>query len=117
MGLEDIRTLSLKNLLSTLPNNEEKWIPQVLHTVATEGRGIKELVDVIESHYSYNQKQGIQQRNLKKRYKRRVMKLISDDFKEYFWNDTRFRQLENELEKDQHNRKTPYLLANQMLEK
>ena len=109
--------LTLKNFLSTLSIDEDNWLPQVVHTIATEGKGTDELVDSIESHRTFNEKQGIQQQNMDDRYRRKIMEIITDDYVEKFWDDTNCSDLQEELKKNHHDRTSPYDLAKQMLGK
>jgi LAO/AO transport system kinase len=109
--------LTLKNFLSTLSIDEDNWLPQVVHTIATEGKGTDELVDSIESHRTFNEKQGIQQQNWDDRYRRKITEIITDDYVEKFWDNTNCSELQEELKKNHHDRTSPYDLAKQMLEK
>ena len=109
--------LTLKNFLSTLSIDEDNWLPQVVHTIATEGKGTDELVDSIESHRTFNEKQGIQQQNWDDRYRRKITEIITDDYVEKFWDDTNCSELQEELKKNHHDRTSPYILAKQMLER
>jgi len=46
------------NLKSVLPEDREGWTPPVLTTVASEGKGVSELADRLEAHFSYLQESG-----------------------------------------------------------
>ena len=109
--------LTLKNFLSTLSIDEDNWLPQVVHTIATEGKGTDELVDSIDSHRTFNEKQGIQQQKMDDRYRRKITEIITDDYVEKFWDDTNCSELQEELKKNHHDRTSPYDLAKQMLGK
>ena len=107
--------ITLKNFLYTLPIDEGKWRPQVIHTVASEGRGTNELMGSIDSHRSFNEKQGIHKQKMEERYRQWITELITDDYVERFWDDTNCLKLQRELKKNQHHRSSPYDLAKQML--
>ena len=109
--------ITLKNFLSTLSIDENNWSPQVVHTIATEGEGTDELVDFIDSHRTFNEKQGIQQQKMDERYRRRITEIITNDYVEKFWDDTNSSELQKELKKNHHDRTSPYDLAKQMLER
>ena len=110
-------TITLKNFLSTLSNEENKWLPEVVPTVATEGSGIVELIEFIEKHKSFNLTHGIQKAKIDDRYKKRVIRIITDDLMDSFWTDNNGFELECELEKKYNERKSPYDLAKQFLVK
>ena len=109
--------ITLKNFLSTLSLEENKWLPEVVSTVATEGSGINELIEIIEKHKSFNLKHGIQKAKIDDRYKKRVIRIITDDLMDNFWTDNNCFELESELEKKYNQRKSPYGLAKQLLVK
>ena len=110
-------TITLKNFLSTLSYEENKWLPEVVPTVATEGSGIVELIEFIEKHKSFNLTHGIQKAKINDRYKKRVIRIITDDLMGNFWTDNNGSELECELEKKHNERKSPYDLAKQLLVK
>ena len=107
--------LTLQNFLTTLSKDENNWLPRVVHTVATEGRGIDELVSSIDSHKSFNEKQGIHKQKMDERYIYRLTELIKDDYMGKFWNDENISDLKRELDKNLLKRLSPYDLANKML--
>lgn len=107
--------ITLKNILSTLTIEDSQWLPQVVATVATEGKGIEELMNSIDAHKSFNKTQGIQKVKIDDRYKKRVMKLIADDLMDDFWKDKNHSELHSELEKQPDHRQSPYNLAKQLM--
>ena len=109
--------VTLKNFLSTLSIDEDYWLPQIVHTVATEAKGTDELVNSIDSHRIFNENQGIQQQKMDDRYRRRITEIITSDYVEKFWDDTNSSELQEELKKNHHDRTSPYDLAKQMLER
>ena len=109
--------ITLQNFLATLSKDEDHWSPQVVHTVATEGKGTDELIFSINSHRFFNEKQGIHKQKMEERYRQRITEIITDDYVERFWDDTNCLKLQRELKKNHHDRTSPYDLAKQMLRK
>ena len=110
--------ITLKNILSTITIEKNQWLPQVVSTVATEGKGIDKLISSVHSHKKYIESQGIQKKKRDERYKRRVTKIITDDLLDEFWKDKIHSELRSELEKKYNLRQSPYDLAKKlMLEK
>ena len=107
--------ITLKNILSTLTLEDSQWLPQVVTTVATEGKGIKELINSIDAHRSFTQTKGIQKVKLDDRYKKRVMQIIADDLMDTFWKDNNPSELQSELEKQPDHRQSPYDLAKKLM--
>ena len=107
--------ITLKNLLSTL-THDDAWQPEVIHTIATEGKGIDELLGYIRSHQTYNKDQGIQKQNFEDRYRRRINALINEEFQQKFWDKTKKSLLQSELQKDHKDRMSPYVLTRNLLQ-
>ena len=107
--------ITLKNLLSTLPVDEDTWQPEVINTIATEGKGTDCLLKSLRSHQSFNKSKGIQRQKYNNRYQQRVNVLISTKIQDKFWNKDKTDILESELQKGQHDRISPYLLAKKLL--
>lgn len=107
--------ITLKNILSTLTLEDSQWLPQVVTTVATEGKGIKELINSIDAHKTFTQTKGIQKVKLDNRYKNRVMQIIADDLMDTFWKDNNPSELQSELEKQPDHRQSPYDLAKKLM--
>ena len=109
--------ITMKNFLSTLIIQDDSWMPQVIQTTATENKGTTALVELIEAHQVFNEKHGIQHHKMGERYKNRVMEFIKNKLIQFFWNDSKRKQLQYELEMNPQDRKSPYNLANQLLDK
>ena len=107
--------ITLKNLLSTL-THDDAWQPEVIHTIATEGKGIDELLRYIRSHQTYNKDRGIQKQNFEDRYRRRINALINEEFQQKFWDKTKKSLLQSELKKDHKDRMSPYVLTRNLLQ-
>ena len=107
--------ITLQNFLTTLSKDEDNWLPQIVHTVATEGKGTDELVSSIDSHRLFNAKQGIHKHKMEERYRQKITEFIAADYVERFWDDTNCLKLQIELKKNHHDRTSPYDLAKQML--
>ena len=105
----------LKKMLPAASNDDGHWIPPVIHTVATEGKGTDELANNIDSHRSFNKAQGVQKQKMEERYKCRITELITDDYIEKFWDDRNHSELQRELKKNHQDRISPYELAKKML--
>ena len=71
---------SLVNELPATAQDESPWQIPVQETVATEGKGIEELVDLVEAHRAYLQKTGEWLRREKERSRREVEQLLQARF-------------------------------------
>ena len=108
--------ITLKNLLSTLTIDDDTWKPEVIHTIATEGKGTDELLKNINSHQSFNNSKGIQRQKFEDRYRRSVNALINEEFQNKFWDEVKTGLFKSEVQKDHKDRMSPYLLARKLLQ-
>ena len=108
--------ITLKNILSTMTYDDDNWQPEVMHTIATEGKGTGELLECIRSHQSYIKSKGIQRQKIEDRYQRRVNTLINAEFQQKFWDETKTGLLKSELKKDDKERMSPYVLARKLIQ-
>ena len=107
--------ITLQNLLSTLTYDDNTWQPEVIHTIALEGQGIDALLKSIRSHKAFKKSTGIQRQKFDDRYKRRVNGHISSEYQQKFWDEAKTRLLQSELQKNQQDRLSPYLLSRKLL--
>ena len=108
--------ITLQNLLSTMPIDNDVWRATVIRTIATEGKGIEDLVDNINSHHEYIYSNGMECKNFDDRYQRRLNACINSEFQNKFWDKTKHGLLIAELKKSQKKRLSPYLLSKKLLE-
>ena len=108
--------ITLQNLLSIIPIDNDSWITPVIRTIATEGKGMEELVTNINSHYEYNQANGLRYEKFDERYQRRLNAYVNLDLQNKFWNKIKQKSLIAELKKSQKERMSPYLLSKKLLE-
>ncbi|SVD11755.1 uncharacterized protein METZ01_LOCUS364609, partial [marine metagenome] len=90
--------ITLKNILSTF-TYDDIWHPEVIQTIATEGKGTDDLLKSIHSHQAFNKSQGIQRQKFEDRYQRRVNAHINVEFQQKFWDETKKNLLKSELQK------------------
>jgi LAO/AO transport system kinase len=74
-GKREAAPMAAKTLAGKEP---DLWIPPILRTVATEGRGIAELVQAIHRHYQYLQATGDWQRREQARLETELELLLQD---------------------------------------
>ncbi|MBC8213681.1 MAG: methylmalonyl Co-A mutase-associated GTPase MeaB [Candidatus Marinimicrobia bacterium] len=106
--------ITLKNLLSVLPNNPDVWKPKVVKTIAIQNDGIDELVQASEEHRKHIISTGHHHRKLKQRYIRKIKELIVSKFELEFWNDENQKILDKEIAKDRQKRLSPYQLVQKL---
>ena len=107
--------ITLNNLLSTF-TSYDIWVPEVIHTIALEGKGIDDLLKSIHSHQVFNKSKGIQIQKIEDRYQRRVNAYINEEFQQKFWDEEKTGLMESEIQKNQQDRLSPYLLSRKLLD-
>jgi len=59
--------------------DDDEWDPQVVETVATEGRGVDDLIDVLDDHYAHLRETGELDRRERTRYAEKIRQLLRAD--------------------------------------
>ena len=94
--------LRLSNMLQL--SDKDRWVPSIVKTVAINDVGIDSLKDELSSHNNYL----INSNKSFKKYNKRLIKKIKykliNEFESSFWNEDRYKVLNEEIEKDIKNR-------------
>jgi len=101
---------SLEQLLS-MKTNDSTWNTPVCQTIATQGEGIEELLQLLESHQTYLKASGTHARKRRQRAQQRVETLVAREVMSDFWSKERRDTLDAGLETV-----PPYQLARTILE-
>lgn len=110
---------SVRDLQIMIRESEKKgWIPVVQKTVATEKRGIKELVSSIQEHRSYLRdsklwEQKRVERNMK-RLKDELIKKFNDELQSYTESNSELKELINKVKNGE---KDPFTMTDKIFEK
>lgn len=111
----DQAVMSIKMILGFRPHDAVSWMPDVLKTVAGEGKGIKEVGDLIAKHHSHLQQTGSLIARRRKRMKDRIEEIVQDQLKVEFWGAERSQQLLREMDAVMNFERTPYQVAQKLL--
>lgn len=109
---------SIKNVLNLDNSTGNGWVPSIIKTIATEDKGISELVEILLNHDSYIKSQkNISTSKISKRYISKVEKILAKNMMDKFWSETRKDLLNAELSKTINERISPFNFATKLLEK
>ena len=109
---------SIKNVLNLDDDVSNDWVPSILKTIATEDKGVKELVEELNKHDLFiNEEENLLSSRINKRYASKVQEILSEKLDEKFWNDTNKEIFDFELSKNVDDRMSPYSLDDKLLEK
>ncbi len=91
------------------------WMPEVVRTVASEGRGIDDLSQALERHHRSLESQGGLAERRRNRLKRHISDLVSERLKKEFWSEERDSLLEQRLEDLLRRDANPYDIVEELL--
>jgi len=112
----DQAVMSLKMILGFRAHTGESWMPEVLKTQASEGKGTGEVAELIHRHRLFLETTGALERNRKLRLERRIREIIEDQLHVEFWNSERSRELHQRLDLLLQRQSNPYDVAASLLE-
>ncbi len=108
--------MSLKMILGFRSHDAESWMPDVLRTQASEGKGIEEVAEFIRKHRLFLEGTGGLERKRKSRLEHRIREIIEDRLTVEFWNTQRSRELHEKLDLLLQRQSNPYDVAADLLE-
>jgi GTPase len=107
---------ALKTILGMRDHNESSWMPDIIRSIATENKGIKEINDEINRHRAYLLKTKKFYANREKRMKSRIKDIVEGKLRRELWSETRENSLNLSLEKTINGSLSPYHIAEEILE-
>jgi LAO/AO transport system kinase len=105
---------SIKTVLGFKPHSDG-WNPDVLQTVASEGKGIERIAELIGEHRKFLESHSGLGKKRQDRISERIRDLIAERLRVEFWNDRREESLREDLEQIVQGRTTPYDVAEKLL--
>lgn len=92
------------------------WSPDVIQTVASEGRGIEEIAKNISDHADYLKNSKMFESRRSERIRERIRELIGDHLHVEFWNEDRNNLLNQKIERVLRLEETPFEVAELLLQ-
>lgn len=111
----DQAVMSIKMILN-FKLKKDGWQPDVIQTVASEGKGIEKIGETISLHRKYLEDSTELKGKRQKRIINRVRELVGGQLHIEFWNEIRENYLLLNIEKVTHKDITPYDLAEKLLQ-
>lgn len=115
----DQAVMSIKMILGFRPasgKGENVWMPDVVKSVGSEGKGIKEIAALIANHQEFQKTSSALERKRRIRLQRRIRELVEEQLQVDLWNSERTSVLEGEIGKVVGRELTPYDLAAKLIE-
>ncbi len=90
----------------------------VVRTVATEGEGVDELVEVVDAHRDWLERSGELERRRGDRARTRIREVVDREVRRRIWSDADgLRMLDEGVERVMTGRETPYSVAGRLLDR
>ncbi|MBU1098894.1 MAG: methylmalonyl Co-A mutase-associated GTPase MeaB [Bacteroidetes bacterium] len=109
-GAEMLQT-ALSAMLSLKNTRTNDWHPTILQTVATDSKGITEMMEEIFRHKIFLEKDDALQNKRARNAKLRVKEIVESILREDVWNEKRTNLLTEEISKVLEGKLSPYSLA------
>lgn len=107
--------MSIKMILGFRAHDTSTWMPDVLKTQASEGKGVEEVAMLIQKHKEHLEAHGGLSQRRKARLENRIREIIDDQLQIVFWNKERSAELSNKIEIVLQRQSTPYDLAEALI--
>lgn len=107
---------ALKTILMMKAHDENSWMPNIIKTVATENKGIREVADEIEIHKEYLIKQKKFLTKREDQAKKRIQDIVEEKIHKELWEDIENNSLNSALEKVILGKLSPYHIAEEIID-
>ena len=108
--------MSLKMILGFRPHHEGSWMPDVVKTQASEGKGVQEVAIHIKTHQEFLRTTGGLEQKRRARLEGRIREIIDDRLHLDFWNSERSLELRRKIELILQRQSNPYDAATALIE-
>lgn len=108
---------ALKTILMMREHTETSWLPNIIKTVAAEGKGIKDIFEEINRHRDFMINSELFYLKRQRQAKVRIKEIVEDKLKKKLWDSSIEESLDSSLEKVVLGNLSPYHIAENILEK
>lgn len=108
---------ALKTILMMRDHSETTWLPNIIKTIASEGKGIKDILEEINRHRDFLFKSDSFYLKRQHQAKIRIKDIVENKLKKKLWNSSIEESLDSSLENVVLGNLSPYHIAENILEK
>jgi LAO/AO transport system kinase len=108
---------ALQTILMMRDHNETTWLPNIIKTIASEGKGIKDIFDEINRHRDFLIKSNSFYSKRQRQAKIRIKEIVENKLKKKLWNSSIEESLDSSLENVVLGNLSPYHIAENIIEK
>jgi len=96
--------------------SHDGWSPEVLKSIASEGKGVKEIAEMISRHRKFLEKSGMLHKKRAHRIAEQIKDIVQSKLHIDFWNEERRDMLCKNLDKILASETTPYDVAEELIQ-
>jgi LAO/AO transport system kinase len=111
----DQAMISIEFILGLRPHSGQDWLVRIVKTQAYEGKGVAEVVTMIDQHRSFLQTSNALVERRKIRLKQRIHEIINEQWHFDFWTSERTAYLTEQIEQVFSRSLTPYDVAQELI--
>ena len=112
----DQAVASLQTTLMMKDHDEKTWMPGIIKTIASENKGMTEVLQEIQRHRNFMQDQNLFLLKREKQAKNRIKEIVESKIKEALWSESVEKSLNSRLEKVILGNLSPYHIAEEIIE-
>lgn len=107
--------MSIRMILGFRPHDEYSWVPNVLMSQASDGKGIDEVAGEIERHHSHLVSSGMLTERRTARLRQHVKEIVEEELHGEFWSDHRNKLLADRIKDLKTTGSTPFAVAAELI--
>lgn len=107
---------ALRTILSLRDHDENTWMIPIVKSIASENKGIGDIVKAIDSHKTYLEEKGLLKKFRERRSKARIKDIVEFILQKELWSDDRIRNLNEAIEDVVLGNISPYNLAHKIVD-
>jgi len=107
---------ALQTILMIKDHDENSWLPNIIKAVASENKGIDEIVTEIDRHKTFMRNKNLFLEKREKQAKVRIKEIVEHKLKDELWSETGESSLNSSLQKVVLGNLSPYQIAEEIIE-
>ncbi|HEX7357842.1 MAG TPA: methylmalonyl Co-A mutase-associated GTPase MeaB [Ignavibacteriaceae bacterium] len=107
---------ALQTILMIKDHDQNSWLPNIIKAVASENKGIDEIVTEIERHKNFMNQNNLFNLKREKQAKVRIKEIVEHKLKDELWSDTGENLLNSSLQKVVLSSLSPYQIAEEIIQ-
>jgi LAO/AO transport system kinase len=111
----DQAVASLQTTLMMKDHDEKTWMPGIIKAVASENKGITEVLQEIQRHRNFMQDQNLFLKKREKQATNRIKEIVENKIREELWSESGEKSLNSALEKVILGNISPYNIAEEII--